>query len=458
MVKREAVKVEEGFVKQEFVKKEESTPVKKEIVKKEEEKDDDCIITSVIERSVNPFDRSIFDATSLSSNMGASKSRIKASRADALNYRAYESARAANGRMKGKAKAKQNAIKKNCQKAAAKKRSSTNTQIKKNVKQETKEKKPSKVPSKPKKEIKDETKVEDVRGAIFRKAPSGKVKERVDRVNSQRMYLLDREREHETNDQQASSSSNVAPAIVAREEFKVLGSTGNVYTVTIDRQPRCDCPDWLKNGGDPCKHTLFVFLRVLGIHQNSHLWYQKALISSELQYIFANARPDPTYTNPSLQSAYLKAISSNKMKDEGDTKINDNCRIPQKGDVCPVCYEEFAEGISKDLVFCEESCGNPLHKKCAIEWSKACKRLSQDATCIYCRAQMIKKGEVTFSKEGDYLNMAGPSSLVDGKRDFSIYSWSSMRAMSRNGTVTEEEYQDYLLGYASGGNESDDDY
>ena len=61
-----------------------------------------------------------------------------------------------------------------------------------------------------------------------------------------------------------------------REEFSVLGSTGNVsdpttsfisrhltstqvYTVTIDRTPRCNCPDALK--GNHCKHILFILIK-----------------------------------------------------------------------------------------------------------------------------------------------------------------------------------------------------
>lgn len=26
-----------------------------------------------------------------------------------------------------------------------------------------------------------------------------------------------------------------------REEFSVLGSTGNIYTVVVDKLPKCDC-------------------------------------------------------------------------------------------------------------------------------------------------------------------------------------------------------------------------
>ena len=39
------------------------------------------------------------------------------------------------------------------------------------------------------------------------------------------MYLIDRSRN----------------GAELREEFKVLGSTGNVYTVKIDKVPTCDC-------------------------------------------------------------------------------------------------------------------------------------------------------------------------------------------------------------------------
>lgn len=42
------------------------------------------------------------------------------------------------------------------------------------------------------------------------------------------------------------------------EVFTVLGSTGNVYTVTIALTPSCDCPDGEKNG--TCKHVIFVRL------------------------------------------------------------------------------------------------------------------------------------------------------------------------------------------------------
>lgn len=63
---------------------------------------------------------------------------------------------------------------------------------------------------------------------------------------------------------------------VLREQFKVLGSTGNVYTITIDNVPSCDCPDFLK--GNHCKHLIFVFLKILGVKESSHFYYQKYVL------------------------------------------------------------------------------------------------------------------------------------------------------------------------------------
>ena len=69
--------------------------------------------------------------------------------------------------------------------------------------------------------------------------------ERVDRVMCQRFFCIGRERTSETS-----------------EDFKVLGSTGNVYTIRICNVSTCDCPDGQK--GNHCKHIV----RSLQIERN----------------------------------------------------------------------------------------------------------------------------------------------------------------------------------------------
>lgn len=55
----------------------------------------------------------------------------------------------------------------------------------------------------------------------------------------QRFYCVDRQRTSEVS-----------------ETFKVLGSTGNVYDIEINKMPNCSCPDGKKNGC--CKHIVSV--------------------------------------------------------------------------------------------------------------------------------------------------------------------------------------------------------
>lgn len=38
--------------------------------------------------------------------------------------------------------------------------------------------------------------------------------------------------------------------------IEMAGTTGNVYTVTISKEPSCTCPDSKK--GNQCKHIVYV--------------------------------------------------------------------------------------------------------------------------------------------------------------------------------------------------------
>ena len=147
----------------------------------------------------------------------------------------------------------------------------------------------------------------------------------MERVFAQRFYLINREREDGA----------------LSEVFKVLGSTGNLYTVTITNLPTCDCPDALK--GNHCKHLLFVMLKVLHVPSTSTLAYQKALLTSELEEIFAAAPPNPSthIQNKNLTKAWQTATGSpSKVKNEPEEDAADDDhgkrRIPKDDDTCPV--------------------------------------------------------------------------------------------------------------------------
>ncbi|KAG9020134.1 hypothetical protein FS837_008570 [Tulasnella sp. UAMH 9824] len=169
----------------------------------------------------------------------------------------------------------------------------------------------------------------------------------MDRVDRVIFFMIDRQRNGED----------------LREVFKVLGSTGNVYTVTIDKVPSCDCPDASK--GNHCKHILFIFLKVLDVPVDSKGWYQKALISSELQEIFENARPNPaSVASQRVREAYGEITgSSSSQGPSKPTQPPEGRRKFEEDDECAVCYETLKDVPDSDLVWCG-TCKNALHKEC----------------------------------------------------------------------------------------------
>ncbi|CCA66831.1 hypothetical protein PIIN_00593 [Serendipita indica DSM 11827] len=236
---------------------------------------------------------------------------------------------------------------------------------------------------------------EEKRLARFRASCPKTIEERLARARSQRFYMIERNREG------------------LKEEFKVLGSTGNVYTVTIAQLPTCDCPDGAK--GNHCKHILFVFTRVLGVSELSGLYYQKALLTSELEQIFAQAPPSPTSTASSrVVSAYSKAAGK-----AGATIETPETGRKVDGEDCPICYEEMEGKTEQDLariVFCG-TCQNGLHTDCFKMWA-----MKKPVTCVYCRAPWAALGgeENGATHDEGYLNLASAAGMST-LRDTSTY-------------------------------------
>src|SRR6266516_3552475 len=75
-----------------------------------------------------------------------------------------------------------------------------------------------------------------------------------------------------------------------REEIDLVGSTGNIYQVSIGLIPSCTCPDHRK--GNECKHKVYAMHTVLKAKGN--LVYQRAYLSSELREIFRCPPPPPS--------------------------------------------------------------------------------------------------------------------------------------------------------------------
>lgn len=82
--------------------------------------------------------------------------------------------------------------------------------------------------------------------------------ERLHRVKTQKMFLIERQR------------SRSDDGTHEEETFDIAGTTGNIYQVTVSKEPKCTCPDGMK--GNQCKHIIYVSLacfKVLSILSSS---------------------------------------------------------------------------------------------------------------------------------------------------------------------------------------------
>ncbi|KAJ7108948.1 hypothetical protein C8R43DRAFT_1043599 [Mycena crocata] len=248
------------------------------------------------------------------------------------------------------------------------------------------------------------------REAKFKSKCPGNIMERVERVMTQRFFMIDRKRfEGEL-----------------KEEFQVLGSTGNVYTVTIQHKPSCNCPDAAK--GNHCKHILFIYLKVLQVTRTSGYWYQKALLTSELETIFAEAPLAPNaLAHPRIREAYARATGKTTGPPSTPTPdVGSKKRLPGKDDDCPICYDEMHTAAPEALTFCEE-CGNAVHGGCFAQWKQTATTQRKTLTCIYCRAEWPHdlpaagaSGSGSRTTAGGYLNISGVAG-VSPQRDTSSY-------------------------------------
>lgn len=103
--------------------------------------------------------------------------------------------------------------------------------------------------SKPKRAKKKGEEPDEKRLKRFRQKAPQSYLERLGRVRTQRMFLVDRTRtisDDGTHDE---------------EVFDLAGSTGNIYQITISKVPKCTCPDFGKGKPMQAYH-----LRMYSLH------------------------------------------------------------------------------------------------------------------------------------------------------------------------------------------------
>lgn len=253
----------------------------------------------------------------------------------------------------------------------------------------------------------------------FRSSPTVKIQERIERALQQRLFLID--------------ASAVSPSLQGGGSsitLSVLGSTGNVYEVTIQKVPHCSCPDAAK--GNLCKHLLFVMLKVVGLPAHDQLVYQSAYLTDEVEKIIAllqtrlQSLGRDVVANEQVQKVH--ADMKKGIKSGDDDKSNAVPRKEIDGQDCPICFDDLGSNLSQ-LTYCKGTCGTNYHKGCIQMWTRQSAQARSGPTCPSCRQPWIdvatggksKKAVASPSRSEGYDNLGrlqGQSSV----RDTSTYS------------------------------------
>jgi hypothetical protein len=97
------------------------------------------------------------------------------------------------------------------------------------------------------------------RARRFRRAPPQTYLDKLDRATTQRQALITQPLSlHLTRwcRMFVIGRSRTGTEENPEENVDIVGTTGNIYRVTIRRVPSCTCPDALK--GNQCKHIVYV--------------------------------------------------------------------------------------------------------------------------------------------------------------------------------------------------------
>lgn len=169
--------------------------------------------------------------------------------------------------------------------------------------------------------------------------------------------------------------------------FFVLGATGNVYTVNLSATPTCTCPDRTT----PCKHILFVFIRVLGVSLDDSCLRRRTLRPCQLNRLLSS----PTLTD-ALARGTVRQMFHRLFFHARPSMSSPHVDI-EDGTNCPVCLEEMGKG--EKIVACR-TCRNSIHEECLMAWKKISRKRS--ASCVLCRARWRN----TADDQDKYLNLS----------------------------------------------------
>ena len=222
-------------------------------------------------------------------------------------------------------------------------------------------------------------KSEEKRLRQFRATCSASTQIRIDRAKTQRLFLVECGKVQDL-----------------KCEFVVLGSTGNIYSVKIEKEASCSCPDHAN--GHLCKHILFVLLKVMAIDPDSYLIYQEAWTESELRMMFDQMKSrfrqvsGAVLANERVRETFAKL-------EKGEDEASLDSKVARKSvteDDCAICFDQMTQ--DQKTTYCRGRCGANFHAECIKQWLKV---NDSKPTCPMCREAWVDD-----AKKGGYTNLA----------------------------------------------------
>ena len=194
-------------------------------------------------------------------------------------------------------------------------------------------------------------------------------KARLSRALSQRLFLLS------------------SPSVVVNDEFgeedsislsyEVLGTTDNVYNVTLCRTPSCTCPDFIQNK-NRCKHIYFILYRHLHVPDSSSLLFQSTYTVQEFKSILSR------HQRINGESKTSEIEDSKTLQKKPTEKPTLQQKVILEDDDCAICCENL-QASKETLIWCKNQCGNSLHLTCFQKWARVLQKQREIVTCPLCR-------------------------------------------------------------------------
>ncbi|TGO35022.1 hypothetical protein BHYA_0173g00160 [Botrytis hyacinthi] len=154
-------------------------------------------------------------------------------------------------------------------------------------------------------------------------------------------------------------------------QLAVLGTSGNVYMVIIEKKPECNCYEGIRD--ILCVHIVFILTQFLNLP--APLRHQTAFLEAELRCMMGD------------EIDWMSPVSTDKFCTQ---------KSVEEQETCSICLENLTG--HEPIAWCRGQCGKNFHLQCIWTWAETNFQDGQpDITCGNCRTPWIWVGrELSF--------------------------------------------------------------